>query len=88
MAAILLPGAVNDEAGEEDDEEVVGVPKDLKVAAADDLHGRRDNEDEAQGDDDPRDARDGGEHQVSGNLLRILTHKNNFRSYVPSWPLH
>lgn len=63
---------MEDEAGEENDEEVVGVPEDLEVAAPDDLHGRRDDEDEGQGDDDARQAGDGGEDKVGGNLLRVL----------------
>lgn len=69
------PGSVEDEAREEDDEEVVGVPEDLKVAASDDLHGGGDDEDEGQSDDDPREAGDGGEDEVGWNLLRVLGHK-------------
>lgn len=68
----VLPGSVEDESGEEDDEEVVGVPEDFEVAASDHLHGGRDDEDEGQGDDHPREARDGGEDKVGGDLLRIL----------------
>lgn len=63
---------MEDEAGEEDDEEVVGVPEDLKIAASDHLHGGGDDEDEGQGDDDAREARDGGEDEVGRDLLRVL----------------
>lgn len=42
----LLPEAVEDQSNEEDDKEMVGVPEHLKVGPADDLHGRRDDEDE------------------------------------------
>lgn len=74
-----LPGAVKDEPGEEDDEEVVGVPEDLEVAASDDLHGGGDDEDEGQSDDDPGEAGDGGEDEVGGDLLRILRQKRKRR---------
>lgn len=70
-----LPSAVKDETGEEDDEEVVRVPEDLKVAAPDDLHGGSDDEDEGQSDDDTGEASDGGEDEVGGDLLWILRHK-------------
>ena len=69
---VALPSSVKDQAGEENDEEVVGVPEDLEIAASDDLHGRGDDEDEGQGDDDARQAGDGGEGEVGGNLLRVL----------------
>lgn len=71
----LLPGSVEDKTGEEDDEEMVRVPEDLKVAASDDLHGGSDDEDEGQSDDDPCEASDGGEDQVGWSLLCILRHK-------------
>jgi len=63
---------MKDEAGEEDDEEVMGVPEHFKVAASDDLHGGGDDEDECQSDDDTCEASDGGEDKVGGNLLCIL----------------
>lgn len=66
---------MKDEAGEEDDEEVVSVPEHFKVVASDDLHGGGDNEDERQSDDDAREAGDGGEGEIGGNLLRILRHE-------------
>lgn len=69
---VPLPSSVENEAGEEKDEEVVGVPEDLEITASDHLHGRRDDEDEGQGDDDARQAGDGGEGKVGRNLLRIL----------------
>lgn len=88
---------MEDEAGEENDEEVVGVPEDLEIAASDDLHGRRDDEDEGQGDDDAREAGDGGEGKVGRNLLRILVSSSsnydlsrlvfNTRSQPPPDPL-
>lgn len=68
----VLPGSMEDKPSEEDDEEVVGVPKDFKVAAPDHLHGGGDDEDEGQGDDHPREARNGGEDEVGGDLLGIL----------------
>lgn len=70
---------MKDEAREEDDEEVMGVPEDFEVAASDDLHGGRDDEDEGQSDDDSREAGDGGEDKVSWNLLRVLGHKKKKR---------
>lgn len=73
---------MEDEAGEENDEEVVGVPEDLEIAASDDLHGRRDDEDEGQGDDDAREAGDGGEDKVGGNLLRILESGSSYNLVV------
>lgn len=78
---------MEDEASKEDDEEVVGVPEDLEIAASDDLHGRGDDEDEGQGDDDARQPGDGGEHKVGGDLLRILestrsNHSLNHKSYA------
>lgn len=73
---------MEDEAGEENDEEVVGVPEDLEIAASDDLHGRRDDEDEGQGDDDAREAGDGGEGKVGGNLLRILESGSSYNLVV------
>lgn len=69
---------MEDKAGEENDEEVVGVPEDLEIAASDDLHGRRDDEDEGQGDDDAREAGDGGEGKVGRNLLRILESSSSY----------
>lgn len=63
---------MENESGEEDDEEMVGVPEDLEVAASDDLHRGGDDEDEGEGDDHPREARDRGEDKVGGDLLRIL----------------
>lgn len=68
----VLPGSVEDKSGEEDDEEVVGVPEDFEVAASDHLHGGGDDEDEGQGDDHPCEACDGGEDEVGGDLLRVL----------------
>lgn len=73
---------MEDEAGKENDEEVVGVPEDLEIAASDDLHGRRDDEDEGQGDDDAREAGDGGEDKVGGNLLRILESGSSYNLVV------
>lgn len=70
---------MKDEPGKEDDEEVVGVPEDLEVAASDDLHGGGDDEDEGQSDDDSGEAGDGGEDEVGGNLLRILGQKRKRR---------
>lgn len=69
---MVLPSTVENQSGEEDDEEVVGVPEDFKVTASDHLHRRGDDEDEGEGDDHPREACDGGEDQVGGDLLRIL----------------
>lgn len=66
---------MKDEASEKDDEEVMGVPEDFKIAASDDLHGGGDDEDEGQSDDDPGEASNGGEDKVGWNLLRILGHK-------------
>lgn len=66
---------MKDESSEEDDEEVVGVPEDFKIAASDDLHGGSDDKDEGQSDDDPSEASDGGEDKVSWNLLWILGQK-------------
>lgn len=63
---------MNDETSEEDDEEMMGVPEDLEVAASDDLHGRRDDEDQGQSDDDACDASDRREDEVGGDLLQIL----------------
>ena len=63
---------MDDQADEEDDKEVVRVPEDLKVGPADDLHGGGDDEDEAEGDDDARDARQAGQGEVGGGLLRVL----------------
>lgn len=48
------PEAVEDESDEEDDEEVMGVPENLEVWPADDLHGWCNDEDEGQGDDHAR----------------------------------
>lgn len=48
------PKAVEDESDEEDDEEVMGVPENLEVWPADDLHGWCNDEDEGQGDDHAR----------------------------------
>lgn len=73
---------MEDEAGEENDEEVVGVPEDLEIAASDHLHGRGDDEDEGQGDDDAREAGDGGEDKVGGNLLRILESSSNYNQVL------
>lgn len=69
---MVLPGTVEDESGEEDDKEVVGVPEDFKVAASDHFHRGGDDDDESEGDDHPSEARDGGEDKVGGDLLRIL----------------
>lgn len=66
---------MEDKTGEEDDEQMVRVPEDFKVAASDDLHGGGDDEDEGQSDDDAGEASDGGEDQVGWDLLRILRHK-------------
>lgn len=52
MRAFPVPGTVEDETSEEDDEEMMRVPEDFKVVASDDLHGRGDDEDEGQSDDD------------------------------------
>lgn len=58
----LSPEAVEDQADEEDDEEVMGVPEDLKVGSADYLHGRGNDEDEGQCDGHARQSSDGSEH--------------------------
>lgn len=63
---------MENESDEEDDEEVVGVPEDFEVAASDHLHRGSDDEDEGKGDDHPREARNGGEGKVGGDLLWIL----------------
>lgn len=76
---------MKDEPCEEDDEEVVGVPEDLEVAASDDLHGGGDDEDEGQSDDDPGEAGDGGEGEVGGNLLRILRRKKEVMMEKTEW---
>lgn len=65
---------MNHQTNEEDHEEVVGVPENLKVAASDDLHGGGDDEDESQSDDDAGEASDGGEDKVRRGLLCILRH--------------
>lgn len=75
MPEFLLPSSVKDESSEEDDEEVVGVPEDFKIAASDDLHGGSDDKDEGQSDDDSSEASDGGEDKVSWNLLWMLGQK-------------
>lgn len=72
---LFLPSSVDNQTGKEDDEEVMCVPEDLKVASSDDFHGGGDDQDERQSDDDPCEASDGGEHNVDWNLLRILEHK-------------
>lgn len=66
------------EADEEDDEEVVCVPEDLEVGAADDLHGGGDDEDEGQRDGHARQPRDGGEHHDG----RALHRRSDWRSEV------
>lgn len=53
---------MENQADEEDDEEVMGVPEDLKVGPADHLHGRGDDEDEGQRDGHARQSSNGGEH--------------------------
>lgn len=63
-----LRDAVDDEAGEVDEEEVVRVPEDLEVVPADELGGGRDHEDERQRDDDSRQPRDGGESHILDGL--------------------
>lgn len=75
MTAFHLPGSVEDKTSKEDDEEMMRVPEDFKVAASDDLHGRGDDEDQGQSDDDACKASDGGEDEVDRNLLRMLRHK-------------
>ena len=79
---------MDDQADEEDDEEVVCVPEDLEVGPADDLHGRGDDEDEAERDDDAGNSRQAGHGEVGGVLLRVLrpreprrTHKGSTLKY-------
>lgn len=79
-----LPSSVKDKTSEEDDEEMVGVPEDFKVAASDDLHGGGDDEDEGQSDDDSCETSDGGEDKVCWNLLRILRYKKK-KERVTKW---
>lgn len=66
---------MKDKSDKEDDEEMVRVPEDFKVAASDNLHGGGDNEDEGQRDHDTCEASDGGKDKVGWNLLRILRHQ-------------
>ena len=60
---------MQNQANEEDDEEVVGVPEHLKVWPPDDLHGWGDDEDEGQGDSHTRQTSDCGEHHNSRVLF-------------------
>lgn len=62
------PVAMEHQADEEDDEEVVDVPEHLEVRPADHLHGRGDDEDESQRDHHPRQPGYGGEHD-DGRVL-------------------
>lgn len=59
---------MDDEASEVDEEEVVCVPKELKVVPADELGGGCDHEDECQRDDHPRQPRDGRESHILDGL--------------------
>lgn len=68
---------MEDETGEENDEEVMRVPEDFKIAASDDLHGGGDDQNEGQSDDDTCQAGDGGEDKVGGNLLRMLRRRKS-----------
>lgn len=71
---------MDDQPNEEHHEEVVRVPEDLKVAAADDLHGGGDDEDECEGDDDPCDPSQGGKHKVGRSLWRETRAKHMYRA--------
>lgn len=53
---------MEDQADEEDDEEVMGVPEDLKVGPTDHLHGRGDDKDKGQCNGHTSQSSDGGEH--------------------------
>lgn len=66
---------MEDQPSKENDEEMVGVPEDLKVATPNDLHGWGDDEDEGQGDDDPREPSDGSKCYVG----RCLGHSDNIK---------
>ena len=59
---MFLPEAVEHQADEEDDEQVVRVPEHLEVRPPDHLRGRGDDEDEGERDDHARQPGDGGEH--------------------------
>lgn len=63
---------MEDQADEEDDEEVMGVPEDLKVGPTDHLHGRGDDKDEGQCNGHTCQSSDGGEHG-DGRVLQPQT---------------
>lgn len=69
---VFVPEAVEHQADEEDDEEMVCVPEHLEVGPADDLHGGGDDEDERQRDSHARQPGDGGEH-YDGRVLQQST---------------
>lgn len=64
----VLPITVEHQADEEDYEEMVGVPEDLKVRPTDHLHGGTDHEDESQRDHDACQPCNGGERDEGGAL--------------------
>lgn len=77
---------MDDQANEEDDKEVVRVPEDLKVAAADDLHGGGDDEDESECDDDACDPGQRCEHKVGGSLEKEQKSKCIIlANHIESW---
>lgn len=74
---------MKDQPNEEDDEQMVDVPEHLEVGPADDLHGRRDHEDEGQRDGHARQTGDSGEHD-DGRVLHQTEHSRDFRRRLTS----
>lgn len=65
---------------EKDDEQVMREPEDLKVGPSDDLHGGGDDENEGEGDHDPRQSCYCREHYYS-RILDNTKHNDNKMHY-------